>query len=71
MPEAAPGSNDDQPAFAGAGQGPELPEEYGDAGRLIECQDCGRRFNDQAIQKHRKFCKKVFVEKRKAFDVTE
>ena len=38
---------------------------------MIECGDCGRKFNEQAIIKHRKICKKVFVEKRKTFDITE
>ncbi len=40
-------------------------------GRLFPCNDCGRKFNEQAIVKHRKICRKVFVEKRKEFDITE
>ena len=40
-------------------------------GRLIPCNDCGRKFNEQAISKHHKICKKVFVEKREAFDIAE
>jgi hypothetical protein len=47
------------------------PDEYGEVGVLIPCPDCGRKFNQQALQKHRKICKKVFVEKRKAFNVAE
>jgi len=35
-----------------------------------ECPDCGRKFNDKAFTRHIKICKKVFVEKRKAFDMT-
>lgn len=35
-----------------------------------ECPDCGRKFNDKAYPRHVKICKKVFVEKRKAFDMT-
>lgn len=49
----------------------EEPDEYGDAGMLIPCRDCGRKFNQQAMQKHQKICKKVFVEKRKAFNIAE
>ncbi len=62
---------DDLPAYAGSGVSSSLPPEYGDVGRLIDCHDCGRRFNEQAIQKHRKICKKVFIEKRKTFDIAE
>lgn len=61
----------DPPAYAGSGGNSGGPEEYGEVGRLVECNDCGRKFNEQAIIKHRKICKKVFVEKRKAFDVKE
>ncbi|CAD8179699.1 unnamed protein product [Paramecium pentaurelia] len=39
---------------------------------LIECPDgCGRKFKRSALQKHIKICKKVFQEKRKAFDTKE
>ena len=47
------------------------PDEYGDVGRLHECPDCGRKFNDQAIGKHKKICKKVFVEKRKEYNAAD
>lgn len=32
---------------------------------LKECDTCGRKFNPDSIAKHRKVCKKVFVQKRK------
>ena len=35
------------------------------------CPDCGRSFNQQALMKHKKICKKVFQKKRKAFDMTK
>lgn len=47
------------------------PEEYEANNGLdnrIECPTCGRKFNEEAIGKHQKICKKVFVEKRKKFD---
>lgn len=34
---------------------------------LIECYNCGRSFNEQAIGKHENICKKVFSGKRKVF----
>ena len=34
----------------------------------MECSTCGRKFNQQALMKHQKVCKKVFVQKRKVFD---
>ena len=62
--------NDDVPAKAGVApsQNDELPNEYGNAGRLVNCNDCGRKFAEDRIGKHRAVCKKVFVEKRKEFD---
>jgi len=36
---------------------------------LKECTSCGRKFNEKALQSHSKICAKVFVEKRKAFDI--
>ena len=60
------------PAFAGAGVGnDDQPEEYGKVGRLVPCHDCGRKFAEDRIDKHRKNCQKVFGEKRKAFDMAE
>ena len=35
----------------------------------IECPTCGRKFASEALQKHKKICKKVFVNKRKVFDI--
>jgi hypothetical protein len=41
-----------------------------DAGpqNLQQCHSCGRSFNEVALQKHSKICKKVFVNKRKEFN---
>ena len=36
-----------------------------------ECPDCGRKFNQNAFEKHVKICKKVFMQKRKKFDSTK
>lgn len=35
---------------------------------LIECNTCGRKFNESAYEKHSRICVKVFVNKRKAFN---
>jgi len=35
---------------------------------LIPCNSCGRSFNEKALSRHAKVCKKVFVEKRKEFN---
>eukprot|EP00746_Dinoflagellata_sp_MGD_P008030 gnl/MRDRNA2_/MRDRNA2_116003_c0_seq1.p1 gnl/MRDRNA2_/MRDRNA2_116003_c0~~gnl/MRDRNA2_/MRDRNA2_116003_c0_seq1.p1 ORF type:complete len:504 (-),score=101.92 gnl/MRDRNA2_/MRDRNA2_116003_c0_seq1:39-1550(-) len=35
---------------------------------LVQCQDCGRSFTQEALKKHAKLCKKVFCTKRKKFD---
>jgi len=43
--------------------------EYQDEHQILrECRSCGRSFNDQALAKHQKICKKVFIQKRKEFD---
>ncbi|KAM3129671.1 Zinc finger C2HC domain-containing protein 1A [Paramecium bursaria] len=43
-----------------------------DIGELEECPEgCGRKFNVNSLQKHIKVCKKVFQQKRKAFDMKE
>jgi hypothetical protein len=48
---------------------PEQPSEYADEDmRLLECVDCGRKFNEKALERHVKICKKVFIDKRKVFD---
>lgn len=35
---------------------------------LYKCDDCGRNFNENALEKHIKICKKVFLQKRNKFD---
>jgi hypothetical protein len=60
---------DNRPAVAGSNLGngePEVLEE--EPGDLQECHGCGRKFREEAFQKHAKACKKVFQSKRKAFD---
>lgn len=37
---------------------------------LKPCKDCGRNFNLDALARHKKICKKVFMKKRKPFKVT-
>lgn len=44
-----------------------FPGEEDDGGPLMECQECGRKFKQGALEKHMKICKKVFVQKRKQF----
>ena len=46
-------------------------DEVGDIGDRIECPTCGRKFIEEALMKHQKICKKVFVQKRKVFDVKQ
>ena len=43
----------------------------GPIGPMLECPTCSRKFNQKAYEKHVKICKKVFVQKRKAFDMKE
>ena len=40
------------------------------AGDMRRCPTCSRSFKPEALQKHANVCKKVFVQKRKAFDIT-
>lgn len=42
-----------------------------DDGERVECPDCGRKFAPESIEKHAKVCKKVFMSKRKKFDMTK
>lgn len=42
--------------------------EGGGDGGMRRCGTCGRSFNPDALAKHQSVCKKVFVQKRKAFD---
>ena len=50
-----------------------VPEELiqQDNGYRVECRSCGRKFNETAIAKHEGICQKVFIQKRKAFDMKE
>ncbi len=52
-------AGDDQDAFDNGGADDDR----------IECNTCGRKFAEEALLKHSKICKKVFVQKRKVFDV--
>lgn len=47
----------------------EAEPEDDDDGERIPCQTCGRQFREEALLKHQKICKKVFVNKRKGFDM--
>eukprot|EP00435_Cladocopium_sp_Y103_P017180 s1028_g4.t1 len=38
---------------------------------LMECIHCGRNFNQQALKRHMVICQKVFLQKRKTFDVVQ
>lgn len=42
-----------------------------DAGDMLECPDCNRKFNPVPFEKHVKICAKVFLQKRKKFDSTK
>lgn len=46
----------------------EEPDEYDDGENRVECGQCGRKFREEAIDKHEKICKKVFLDKRKTFN---
>jgi len=35
---------------------------------LIKCEGCGRKFKEEALERHAKICKSVFRDKRKAFN---
>lgn len=49
----------------------ELQAEDAEFEKLYECQQCGRSFKRDALEKHQKVCKKVFQLKRKEFEVEE
>ncbi|KAJ9526371.1 hypothetical protein QJQ45_009849 [Haematococcus lacustris] len=59
--------------FGGSGLGgvPPGAEDASLAGPMVQCYTCGRTFNQLAYGKHAKVCEKVFVKKRKAFNVAE
>jgi hypothetical protein len=50
--------------------GPPEEEEAEDNGERVECTSCGRKFRPDALEKHAKVCRKVFQQKRRAFDST-
>jgi len=47
----------------------EYPDDAEDDGPTYPCPDCGRSFRASVLEKHARICKKVFVQKRKPFDV--
>lgn len=47
------------------------PNEMGADQDLVECHQCGRRMTGKALQAHAKVCEKVFMQKRKKFDMTK
>ena len=57
--ENAGRDNEDEELYGGA---------QGDEGDREECPSCGRKFASEALDRHIKICKKVFVQKRKVFD---
>ena len=59
---------DDEAAVASAAPPRDAPARQ-DVGQLVECRSCGRKFAEDRLAKHEKVCEKVFVQKRKAFDV--
>lgn len=68
-PSEFPGRGD-SPVLNNATSGGMPVDEFGDDNmQLFPCRTCGRSFNSNALTKHTRVCKKVFVQKRKAFDV--
>lgn len=51
-----------------SGRGPAFREPMVVPQNLEECRECGRKFNEKALAKHEKICKKVFSQKRKVFN---
>lgn len=51
----------------GGNLGPDAFAKGGET-QLHECGSCGRRFNEEAIDKHERICNKVFQQKRKEFN---
>jgi len=43
--------------------------EDNDDPNLTACMHCGRRFKEEAIEKHEGVCKKIFCTQRKKFDI--
>lgn len=54
-------------SFPSSGPSGMVPEDDG-GGLLVDCPDCGRKFNEAAFERHSKICKKVFSQKRKQFN---
>lgn len=53
------------------GASSQYPQDYGEdftPAMMMQCPDCGRKFNEVAYERHVKICKKVFIDKRKEFD---
>eukprot|EP00798_Chlamydomonas_sp_ICE-L_P014489 gene14489-20513_t len=51
------------------GSVPPGADDPGAGGPLSECRSCGRKFNQKALQKHAKICQKVFIQKRKTYNI--
>jgi hypothetical protein len=59
--------------FGGASSQPAagLPDESAGADLpKVQCTSCGRSFIESAYERHSRICEKVFVQKRKAFDMS-
>jgi hypothetical protein len=58
--------------FAGRSQQPAvMPDESAGADLpKVQCTSCGRSFIETAYERHAKICEKVFVQKRKAYDMS-
>ena len=50
---------------------PEAFAQNTSTGPMIECRQCGRSFNEEAIEKHERICNKVFQQKRKQFNMAD
>lgn len=59
------------PQGGSQGFGGAFAQDADDGGPLLQCSDCGRKFNKEALEKHSKICKKVFLQKRKQFNSAE
>jgi hypothetical protein len=46
-----------------------LEIEDNDDQEKYSCRHCNRMFNEEAIDKHEKICKKIFIDERKKFDM--
>merc|ERR1712113_499293 len=81
-PPKTPAVNLDEVAIGGGGGNSsfggytfdENANPFGDAGPpvdqvRVECDGCGRKFNEKAMKVHKKICQKVFQTKRKVFKV--